>query len=46
MNNIHFKQKVVETPAGDKYAGLLATGETSAVIVLRAGASFEVSPEF
>lgn len=42
MNNIYFKEKVVETPVGTSYHGLLAAGETSAVIVLRAGATFEV----
>jgi len=31
----------VETPTGTKYHGLRATGETSAVIILRAGSTFE-----
>ena len=42
MNNIYFTEKVVETSLGTKYCGLLPAGETSAVIVLRAGAAFEV----
>jgi hypothetical protein len=42
MNNIYFKENIVETPLGNKYHGLLATGEISAVIILRAGATFEV----
>ncbi|KAF8854228.1 uridine kinase [Acephala macrosclerotiorum] len=41
MNNIYFKEKTVETPAGNKYNGLTAIGETSAVVVLRAGSVFE-----
>lgn len=44
MNNIYFKEKVVVTPMGDKYCGLLATGEISAVVILRGGAIFEVDP--
>lgn len=43
MNNIYFEEKVVETSTGTTYHGLLPAGETSAVIVLRAGAAFEVS---
>jgi uridine kinase len=43
MNNIYFKEKSVETPVGNKYRGLSPTGEVSAVIVLRAGAAFEVT---
>jgi uridine kinase len=43
MNNIYFTEKVVETSLGTKYRGLLPAGETSAVIVLRAGAAFEVN---
>jgi uridine kinase len=31
----------VETPTGIKYHGLRATGETSAVVILRAGSTFE-----
>jgi uridine kinase len=42
MNNIYFTEKDVETSMGTKYHGLLPAGETSAVIVLRAGAAFEV----
>ena len=42
MNNIYFEEKVVETSMGSEYHGLLPVGETSAVIVLRAGAAFEV----
>ncbi|KUJ16174.1 uridine kinase [Mollisia scopiformis] len=41
MNNVYFKEKIVETPAGNKYHGLVAMGETSAVVVLRAGSVFE-----
>lgn len=41
MNNIFFKSKTVTTAAGNKYKGLEATGEVSAVVILRAGAAFE-----
>jgi uridine kinase len=41
MNNIYFKEMCVETPVGNKYNGLIATGEVSAVVVLRAGAALE-----
>ncbi|KAM3074620.1 Uridine kinase, variant 3 [Clarireedia jacksonii] len=41
MNNIYFKEMTVETPVGNKYNGLIATGEVSAVVVLRAGAALE-----
>ncbi|KAL2070440.1 hypothetical protein VTL71DRAFT_13466, partial [Oculimacula yallundae] len=41
MNKIYFKEKIIETPTGNKYRGLQALGETSAVIILRAGAAFE-----
>jgi uridine kinase len=41
MNNIYFTERDVETPIGNKYHGLVATGETSAVIILRAGSVFE-----
>jgi len=41
MNNVYFKEMVVETPVGNEYHGLLATGEISAVVILRAGAVFE-----
>jgi uridine kinase len=44
MNNVYFKDKVVETPTGNRYNGLLATGEISAVVILRGGAIFEVKP--
>lgn len=42
MNNVYFKEQIIETPAGNKYHGLVATGEISAVVILRAGAAFEV----
>ncbi|RYO96825.1 hypothetical protein DL765_011398 [Monosporascus sp. GIB2] len=41
LNNVHFKELIVETPAGHKYQGLAPKGEVSAVIVLRGGAAFE-----
>jgi len=41
MNNVYFKEMVVETPIGNEYHGLVATGEISAVVILRAGAVFE-----
>lgn len=41
LNNIFFKEVIVETPTGNKYNGLAATGETSAVVILRAGSVFE-----
>ncbi|EMR63729.1 putative uridine kinase protein [Eutypa lata UCREL1] len=41
LNNVHFKELTVETPAGHKYHGLTAKGEVSAVVVLRGGAAFE-----
>ena len=41
MNNVFFKEKIVETPIGNRYHGLIATGETSAVVILRAGSAFE-----
>lgn len=41
MNNIYFKEATVETSAGNIYHGLRAIGETSAVVILRAGAVFE-----
>jgi len=40
MNNILFKPITVETAKG-KYQGLESAGETSAVVILRAGAAFE-----
>ena len=42
MNDICFRSKVVETSTGNKYNGLIATGEVSAVVLLRAGGAFEV----
>ena len=41
LNNVQFKEKEINTPAGHKYRGLTAKGEVSAVIVLRGGAAFE-----
>ncbi|KAI1373242.1 uridine kinase [Hypoxylon crocopeplum] len=41
LNNVHFKELTVETPAGWRYDGLTAKGEVSAVLVLRGGAAFE-----
>jgi uridine kinase len=41
MNNVYFKEMTVETPVGNNYHGLIATGETSAVIILRAGSTLE-----
>jgi uridine kinase len=41
MNNVYFKEMTVETPLGNNYHGLIATGETSAVVILRAGSTFE-----
>ncbi|KAI1635616.1 uridine kinase [Biscogniauxia mediterranea] len=41
LNNVHFKELTVETPAGHKYCGLTPKGEVSAVIILRGGATFE-----
>ncbi|KAK6224155.1 Uridine kinase [Pestalotiopsis sp. IQ-011] len=41
LNNSHFTELTVETPAGHKYHGLTVKGEVSAVIVLRGGATFE-----
>ncbi|KAG0652880.1 Uridine-cytidine kinase 1 [Hyphodiscus hymeniophilus] len=41
MNNVYFKETTVSTPAGNKYHGLLANGDCSAVIILRAGAALE-----
>ncbi|KAI1851589.1 hypothetical protein JX265_012329 [Neoarthrinium moseri] len=41
LNNVHFREKFVETPQGHRYRGLTAKGEVSAVIVLRGGATFE-----
>ncbi|KAG9245252.1 uridine-cytidine kinase-like protein-like 1 [Calycina marina] len=41
MNNVCFRSQEVETAAGNKYNGLIATGEVSAVVLLRAGGAFE-----
>ncbi|KAG9228211.1 uridine-cytidine kinase-like protein-like 1 [Amylocarpus encephaloides] len=41
MNNVYFKATTVETPIGNTYHGLSAIGETSAVVILRAGSTFE-----
>jgi uridine kinase len=41
LNSIFFKAKTIETPAGNEYHGLAASGETSAVVILRAGSAFE-----
>ena len=41
MNNVYFKETTVVTPVGNKYQGLAPIGETSAVVILRAGSVFE-----
>jgi uridine kinase len=41
MNNVYFEKKVAVTPQGNKYDGIIPTGEVSAVIILRAGSAFE-----
>ncbi|CAH0054173.1 unnamed protein product [Clonostachys solani] len=41
LNNVQFKSWDVETPQGNKYAGLVSKGEVSAVICLRGGSAFE-----
>ncbi|KAI0481999.1 uridine kinase [Xylariaceae sp. FL0804] len=41
LNNVHFQETTIETPAGRRYCGLTPKGEVSAVIVLRGGATFE-----
>ncbi|KAI0127137.1 uridine kinase [Xylariales sp. AK1849] len=41
LNNVQFKEKVVQTARGHRYCGLAPKGEVSAVIVLRGGATFE-----
>jgi uridine kinase len=41
MNNVCFKSRNEETPTGSQYGGIQATGEVSAVIILRGGAVFE-----
>ncbi|MCJ1345095.1 Uridine kinase [Peltigera leucophlebia] len=41
MENVHFKTKTVQTPQGYAYNGLEASGEVSAVVILRAGSCLE-----
>ncbi|KAI8632017.1 uridine kinase [Xylariaceae sp. FL1651] len=41
LNNVHFKESVVDTSTGIPYHGLAPKGEVSAVLVLRGGATFE-----
>jgi uracil phosphoribosyltransferase len=41
MNNVYFKETTVLTPVGTEYNGLAPIGETSAVVILRAGSVFE-----
>jgi uridine kinase len=41
MNNIYFKEMTAITPQGYKYQGLASTGEISAIVILRAGSTFE-----
>lgn len=41
MNSVYFTAKTIETPVGNKYHGLTAVGETSAVVILRAGSTLE-----
>ncbi len=41
MENVHFKPKTVQTPPGRAYDGLEASGEVSAVVILRAGSCLE-----
>lgn len=41
MNHINFQPTVATTPQGNKYDGLSLTGEISAVVILRAGSTFE-----
>ena len=41
MNNANFKALDIKTPASNVYHGLEASGEISAVIILRAGSAFE-----
>ncbi|CAH0025507.1 unnamed protein product [Clonostachys rhizophaga] len=43
LNNVQFKSWDVETPQGNKYAGLVSKGEVSAVICLRGGSAFETA---
>lgn len=41
MNNAYFKEKIVETPAGNQYSGVVSSGAVSAVVILRAGSTME-----
>ncbi len=41
MNNVYFREVTVQTPIGTNYDGLKSIGETSAVVILRAGSAFE-----
>ncbi|KAI1004088.1 Uridine-cytidine kinase-like 1 [Podosphaera aphanis] len=41
LSNSSFKRKVVSTPTGRTFNGVEVVGETSAVVVLRAGSVFE-----
>jgi uridine kinase len=41
MYNVYFKETTAVTPDGNEYHGLVATGEISAVVILRAGSTFE-----
>ncbi|KAL2875587.1 Uridine kinase [Colletotrichum sp. CLE4] len=43
LNNVQFREKTIATPQGYKYNGLQATGDVSAVLVLRGGAAFETA---
>ncbi|GJC78971.1 uridine-cytidine kinase-like 1 [Colletotrichum liriopes] len=43
LNNVQFREKTISTPQGHKYNGLQATGDVSAVLVLRGGAAFETA---
>ncbi|KAI0401820.1 uridine kinase [Xylaria palmicola] len=41
LNNVHYKELLVETSTGIPYNGLAPKGEVSAVVILRGGATFE-----
>ncbi|KAH8688117.1 uridine kinase family-domain-containing protein [Ilyonectria robusta] len=41
LNNVQFKEAIIETPTGHKYSGLAPKGEVCAVLVLRGGSAFE-----
>ena len=43
LNNSHFVESTIETPAGNEYHGLKSRGEVSAVVVLRGGSAFETA---